>query len=131
MFPLVEASHGQVRTPMAPHETSGQVGIWSDVRSGQHHVRCPPPQLKKSSGQGKMIDPLDDFYTTKDLLPGGVTIWFYLLSKLKNNGYKWLHFIFLQVYFTNTDSFIFQVHIDWIVSTIIRYSSDLRSGHPL
>ena len=25
-----------------PHETSGQVRIWSDVRSGQHHVRCTP-----------------------------------------------------------------------------------------
>ena len=71
--PLVETSHGQVRIPMAPMrlqarlafgQMSNQVNIMSDA----------PPQLKKSSGQGKIIDPLDDFYTMKDLLPGMVTI---------------------------------------------------------
>ena len=38
------------------HDMSGQVCSWSDVMSGQHHVTCIP-QLKKSSGHGKMIDP--------------------------------------------------------------------------
>ena len=28
--------------PHLPHETSGHVCIWPDVRSGQHHVRCTP-----------------------------------------------------------------------------------------
>ena len=67
VHPLVETSHGQVwyycgqadlqsDVPPQTHETSGQVFIWSDVRSGQHHVRCTP-QLKKLSGYGKMIDP--------------------------------------------------------------------------
>ena len=41
--------------PCPRYETSCQVCIWSDVRSGQHHVRCTP-QLKKLSGHWKMID---------------------------------------------------------------------------
>ena len=73
MYPPVDISWPIENPLWPPHETLGQVGIWSDVRSGQHHVR-PPLPLKKSSGQGKMIDPLDNFYTTNDLLPGRVTI---------------------------------------------------------
>ena len=64
MYPLVEISWPSVVllwagcllvrcTPLPPHETLGQVCIWSDVRSGQHHVRCTP-QLKNLSGHGKM-----------------------------------------------------------------------------
>ena len=70
--PLVDISWLS-ENPHGPHETAGQVGIWSDVRSGQHHIRCPL-NWKSCLGQGKMIDPLNDFYTTKDLLLRRVTI---------------------------------------------------------
>ena len=63
--PLVETAHGQVwyYCEQADLQSEGpstwdvsQVCIWSDVSSGQHHIRCTPQQ-KKSSGHGKMIDP--------------------------------------------------------------------------
>ena len=81
--PPVETSHGQVWYYYK------QADLWSvyppiwDFRPGCHLVRfqvrsssCQmyPPPLKKSSGHGKMIDPLDDFYSTKAILPGRVTI---------------------------------------------------------
>ena len=87
MYPLVETSHGQVwyyceqaalwsDVPPPPHETSGLVCIWSDVRSGQHQVRCTllPHKWKSCLDMERWLPPVDNFYTMKDLLPGRETI---------------------------------------------------------
>ena len=55
---LVEKSHGQayyyceqadLQWEVSPHKTTGQVCIWSDVSSGQHHVRCTPYPLTEKA----------------------------------------------------------------------------------
>ena len=50
----------RLQARLAFRQMSDQFNIMSDASQ----------ELKKSSGQGKMIDPLDDFYTMKDLLAG-------------------------------------------------------------
>ena len=40
-----------------PYETAGQVGIWSDVRSGQHHVRCPSHNWKHHLERERWLTP--------------------------------------------------------------------------
>ena len=65
MYPLVEICCGQVRTHVAPHETSGQVGIWSDVGWDAPH------KWKSRLDRERLLTPWTTSTPRKTFYPGG------------------------------------------------------------